>query len=138
VIKSGKFKDILSNHRSLTAEENLLLQGVTDDVHMQFMEAIAEGRSLSIDTIRGFADGRIFSGRQAKQLNLVDELGDFQTAVDLAKELAGIEGEPKLFNIVPAKSWWQRLFNPVTEVINVWRLHSNFRHVPLWLMPNSF
>src|SRR6476659_11219787 len=96
VVKSGKFKDVGSPLRKMTGEEQALLQSVMDDVHKQFIEAVAEGRALEPSTVQALADGRIFTGRQAKEAKLVDELGNLDDAIQLAAELAGIEGEPKV------------------------------------------
>jgi protease-4 len=96
VIKSGKFKDVGSPLRKMTEEEQALLQSVMDDVHKQFIDAVAEGRALEVSTVQALADGRIFTGRQAKEAKLVDELGNLDDAIQLAAELAGIEGEPKV------------------------------------------
>ncbi|MBI5181773.1 MAG: signal peptide peptidase SppA [Nitrospirae bacterium] len=96
VIKSGKHKDIGSPFRGLTKEERELLQGIIDDVYVQFVNAVAEGRRMKPEAVRGFADGRIFTGRQAKELGLVDELGTMQDAINLAAKLGGIKGEPDI------------------------------------------
>jgi protease-4 len=96
VIKSGKFKDVGSPLRKMSADERGLLQAVMDDVHKQFIEAVAEGRSLELRAAQALADGRIFTGRQAKEAKLVDELGDLEDAIQLAAEVVGIEGEPKV------------------------------------------
>jgi protease IV len=95
-IKSGKNKDVGSPFRKMKEEERALMQHVLDDVHTQFIEAVAEGRSLDIEKVRTLADGRIFTGRQAKELGLVDELGSLEVAVMRTAELAGIEGEPQV------------------------------------------
>ena len=96
VIKSGKYKDVGSPLRKMSADERGLLQAVMDDVHKQFIEAVAEGRSLELRAAQVLADGRIFTGRQAKEAKLVDELGDLEDAIQLAAEVVGIEGEPKV------------------------------------------
>jgi protease IV len=96
VIKSGKFKDVGSPLRKMSDEEQALLQSVMDDVHKQFIEAVAEGRGLDVAAVQALADGRIFTGRQAKASKLVDELGDLNAAIQLAADAAGIEGEPKV------------------------------------------
>lgn len=96
VIKSGKYKDVGSPLRKMSEEERALLQSVMDDVHKQFIEAVAEGRELELDAAQALADGRIFTGRQAKDAKLVDELGDLEAAIQLAADTAGIEGEPKV------------------------------------------
>ncbi|HET9130855.1 MAG TPA: S49 family peptidase, partial [Terriglobia bacterium] len=82
--------------RKMSADERGLLQAVMDDVHKQFIEAVAEGRSLELRAAQALADGRVFTGRQAKEAKLVDELGDLEDAIQLAAEVVGIEGEPKV------------------------------------------
>jgi len=96
VVKSGKFKDVGSPLRKMTDEEQALLQSVMDDVHKQFIDAVAEGRAMEVDTVQALADGRIFTGRQAKEAKLIDELGNLDDAIQLAADIAGIEGEPKV------------------------------------------
>jgi protease-4 len=96
VVKSGKHKDLGSPLRPMTDEEKKLLQGVLDSVHDQFIRAVAEGRKLPVEKVRELADGRIFSGEQAKNLGLVDELGNLEEAIALAAKMAGIQGEPEV------------------------------------------
>jgi len=96
VVKSGEHKDIGSPVRPMSAEDRAILQALIDDVHSQFVTAVAQGRKLPAEEVREFADGRIFSGRQAKQLGLVDELGGLQAAIRKAAELGGIDGEPAI------------------------------------------
>jgi protease-4 len=96
VVKSGRYKDVGSPLRKMSDEEQALLQSVMDDVHKQFIEAVAAGRSLEVADVKALADGRIFTGRQAKEAKLVDELGNLEDAIQLAAEIAGIEGEPKV------------------------------------------
>lgn len=96
VIKSGRFKDVGSPLRKMSDEERKLLQSVMDDVHQQFIQAVADGRSLEPSEVEPLADGRIFTGRQAKEARLVDELGDLEDAIHIAADIAGIEGEPKV------------------------------------------
>jgi protease-4 len=73
-----------------------LVQGVIDDVHSQFIEAVSEGRGLPAADVKAIADGRIFTGRQALSLKLVDRLGDLADSIQLAGTLAGIKGKPKI------------------------------------------
>ena len=96
VIKSGEFKDIGSPHRQLSEKERELLNVLITDIQGQFVNAVAEGRGLSVEKVREIADGRILSGAMAKELGLVDKLGNFLDAVDLAKEMTGIEGDVNL------------------------------------------
>jgi protease-4 len=94
VIKSGAFKDIGSPHRGLTQREMEMVQEVVDDVHMQFMEAVSRNREIPIEELKKIADGRIFTGRQARELGLVDELGSLSDAINEAARMVGIRGEP--------------------------------------------
>jgi protease-4 len=96
VVKSGKNKDLASVFRGIGEEERQIIQGVMDDVHEQFIAAVAEGRKMEIDKTRKISDGRIFSGRQAIGVGLVDEIGDLDDAVKVAGKLAGIDGEPEV------------------------------------------
>ena len=96
VIKSGKHKDIASVFRGIGKEEREILQGVMDDVHEQFIGAVAEGRRMPVEDVRKIADGRIFSGKQALKAGLVDELGDLEFAIKTAAKMAGIKGEPEV------------------------------------------
>ena len=95
-ITAGKMKDVGSPFREMTPDERAYLQSTLADVHEQFIGAVASGRSLSADDVRKFADGRVFTGRKAKELKLVDELGGLQDAVRAAGKLAGISGEPRI------------------------------------------
>ncbi|HPN09780.1 MAG TPA: signal peptide peptidase SppA [Syntrophales bacterium] len=110
VIKSGKYKDIGSPAREMTPEERALLQGVIDDMNEHFLEIIVRERKMSGEKVKAIADGRIFSGRQAKQVGLVDELGDFNHAVQLAGKLAGMKEKPELVYTTKKKSFWEVLF----------------------------
>ena len=105
VIKSGRHKDIASPLRAMTPEDRALLQTVLDDVHAQFIEAVAAGRALQLEQVRPLADGRIFTGKQAQTVNLVDELGDLHDAIQLAARLVGISGEPRVIETRKRFSW---------------------------------
>ena len=96
VVKSGRHKDLGSPFRPMTDEEKRLLQGVLDSVHDQFIRAVSEGRRLPVEKVRELADGRIYSGEQARNLGLVDELGNLEEAIALAAKMAGIRGEPEV------------------------------------------
>lgn len=89
-IKSGKYKDIGSLTREMSEEERQIMQQIIDQSYGQFIQIIADNRKIDLDQVREFADGRIFTGRRAKELGLVDELGDFDDAVSLAKKMADI------------------------------------------------
>ncbi len=90
-VKSGAYKDILSPDRALSPEERELLQSLIDSSYSQFVDAVSEGRKLTKESVKVFADGRVFSGAQAKEFGLVDELGDEEDARKIAAELAGLD-----------------------------------------------
>jgi len=95
VVKSGKYKDIGSPVREMTAEERALMQSLVDDIYDQFLDVVSQNRRISKEELKKIADGRIFSGRQARKMKIVDELGDLGHAVRLAGKLAGIPGTPE-------------------------------------------
>lgn len=126
VVKSGKFKDTGSPIRKMTPEEKELLQSLIDDVNGQFIKAVASGRGLKEDDVRKIADGRVFSGEQAKALGLVDRIGDLTDAIDLSAELAGIKGKPNV--IYPEKKvlgLWNAVFGE--SLSNLGGIFSGFR-----------
>jgi len=108
-IKSGEFKDVGNGAREMSNRDRKLLQDLVDDVYSQFVEAVAAGRRMSPEQVRPLADGRVFSGRQAKQLGLVDELGDLDAAIAAAGKLAGIEGTPEVIRETPRRGIWELL-----------------------------
>lgn len=95
-IKSGAHKDIGSPARPMTPEEKKILQDLIDDAYGQFVAAVAQGRHMTVEQVKPLADGRIYSGGQALQLGLVDQLGDSVDAVEAAAKLGGIHGKPKV------------------------------------------
>jgi len=128
VVKSGDYKDIGSPVREMKPGERKLLQGVIDNVHGQFVGAVAEGRNLPREQVLAIADGRIFSGEQAKERGLVDVLGNQEDAVAEAARMAKIEGEPKV--VTPPKkrfSILELLRDEAKSIIDEALTHSRFR-----------
>jgi protease-4 len=103
VIKSGRFKDIGSPNRPMSDADRQLLQAMIDDVQSQFVNAVAQGRNLSLEKVKEVADGRIMTGRQALAAGLVDKLGGLETAIDLAAELAGISDPKVVYPLEPPR-----------------------------------
>src|SRR5215470_11686887 len=99
VFKTGEFKDTGSPSRPLTDNERKYFQGLIDDMYVQFLEAVASGRKLDLQDVRTMADGRVFTGRDAKERKRSDETGNFQDAVDVTAKLAGISGKPRLLRV---------------------------------------
>lgn len=127
IIKSGEFKDEGSPFRPMTAAERKIWQEIIDEAYGLFIQIVAEGRDLPLETVRELADGRIYTGLQAIELGLVDGVGDLTDAINRAGELGGIKGKPKLTELyeppsllesflrsIPAPpflSGWDNLFN---------------------------
>ena len=95
-LKSGKYKDTLSPFRPIQETDREEIQSISDDVYSQFVQAVAQGRGMPEARVREIAEGRIYTGKRAKELKLVDELGGFDDAVAAAWGLAGQSGEPKV------------------------------------------
>ena len=96
IIKSGKYKDVGSPLRGMKPEERKLLQSVVEDVHQQFVQAVAKGRGLPVSEVTAIADGRIMTGQQALTLKLVDEMGGLEKTIELLAKKIGVEGRPKV------------------------------------------
>ncbi len=94
VVKAGQFKDVGNVARAMTPDERRVMQALLDDVHGQFIGAVATGRKLPREDVVRFADGRVFSGTQAKELRMVDALGGLEEAVLASAKLAGIPTPP--------------------------------------------
>ncbi len=91
VIKSGPLKDIGASNRPLSDEERKIMQDLIDNVYDQFVRDVAAARELPEDTIYGLADGRIYTGEQALEAGLIDDLGNFVDAITLAADLGGLD-----------------------------------------------
>jgi protease-4 len=100
VVKAGQFKDLGNVARPMTPDERRVLQVLLDDVHGQFIQAVADGRKLDRARVAQIADGRVFSGAQAKTLSMVDALGGLEEAVNGAATLAGLSTPP---NVIPPR-----------------------------------
>ncbi len=110
-VKSGANKDIGSPFQPLSAEGRTILQGLVDNVHGQFVSAVARARDMDEAVVRKLADGRVYSGAQAKELGLLDQFGTLEDAIDLAAKEAGVESGPAIYYSRPEReNWWDNLF----------------------------
>jgi protease-4 len=124
-VKSGEFKDIGSLFRSMSDEERVSWQSIIDETYQEFVRIVAEGRELPIDEVKELADGRIYTGRQAMALGLVDQLGNLSAAVQHAAELGGIEGAPRTIEYQQPLNVFQGLFgmtHPADPLSNIMEL----------------
>ena len=121
IVKSGEFKDMGSPDRKLTQRDREIIDALIKDLQGQFVTAVASGRNLSVGKVQEIADGRIFSGARAKDLGLVDFMGNFQDAVEITKKIVGIKGDVAL--VYPKKStgelWNLFLKSSVGNIVGV-------------------
>jgi protease-4 len=96
VIKTGEFKDTGNPARDLTPAEQAYMQDLINNMFGQFVHAVADGRGLKYDDVKAIANGKVWTGEQAKSMNLIDGVGDFETVVDETAKSLGIKGEPTL------------------------------------------
>jgi protease-4 len=96
VIKTGEFKDTGNPARDLTPAEQAYMQDLINNMFGQFVHAVADGRGLKFDDVKAIANGKVWTGEQAKSMNLIDGVGDFETVVDETAKSVGIKGEPTL------------------------------------------
>jgi protease-4 len=114
-VKSGSMKDAGSPTRKMTEADRQYFQHLIDDVHGQFIGVVANERHLDVDSVRGLADGRVFTGEQAVRLGLVDTLGTFEDAIRLAADIAGISGEPAIVKERKRRGFLESMLGDVTD-----------------------
>jgi len=117
VLKSGEHKDIGSPFREMTPEEKRIMQEVLDNVHQQFIQAVADGRKLDRAKVAEIADGRILTGEQAKNLGLVDQMGNLQDAIEITAKMVGISGRPNVIHPKRRLSIWELLMRDMASAI---------------------
>jgi len=118
ILKTGEFKDTGTPTRELTPAERAYLQGLIDNMFHQFIQAVADGRAMKFDDVKAIADGRVWTGEQAKSLKLVDQLADFQSAVEDTAKSVNIKGEPTLVRPEKdRKSLLDLMFGDVSEYL---------------------
>jgi protease IV len=117
-LKAGEFKDTGSPTRDLTPAERQYMQGLIDDMHVQFIQAVADGRKMKFDDIRAIADGKVWTGERALSMKMIDQEGDFEAAVKDTAKSVGIKGEPVL--VRPERdrqTLFDLLFGDVSELL---------------------
>lgn len=124
VFKGGEYKDLGNPNRSITQEESIILQDLTDDIYEQFIAAVAEGRGMDDESVRSLATGEIFSGRKAYQMELVDELGNYYDAIDRASQMAGLD-DPYVENLSKVRyGLWYSLLHTLGNLSKDYSLFS--------------
>jgi len=127
--KSGNLKDSGSPFRKVTPEDRKYFQGLIADVYDQFVDVVAKERKMSVSYVKKYADGRVFTGREAKKLGFVDTLGTLEDAVSIAAKLAGIHGKPRVIKEYHHRTLFDKLFgDTVTDVAG---LRDEIMHQPI-------
>lgn len=120
-IKSGPYKDIMSSDRPMTPEEQAILQNIVNEIYEQFVTTVAVGRKMEESKVKSLADGRVYTGLQAKNLGLVDEIGDYYDALAAAGELgkikSGADGLPPVKAKEKQQPWEFLLSAHIAELI---------------------
>ena len=106
-LKSGRYKDVGSPFRSMTPEEREYMQHLLDNIYQQFLSDVARNRKMPLEKLKGLAEGKVYTGEEAKQVGLVDEFGNLPDAIDRAGKLAGIKG--KVEAVYPQKEGFSLL-----------------------------
>jgi protease-4 len=117
VITTGPYKDIGTPFREMTEEERELWRGILEQIYEDFVAVVAEARNLSAEEVREIADGSVFTGQRAKELDLVDAVGTRQAAIDKAAELGGIAGEPRVIELRAQPSFLEMIYGFQTRSV---------------------
>jgi protease-4 len=118
IVRSGDSKAAGNVFERPTDEQLAIEQAIVDELHELFVQAVAEGREMDAEVVRGLADGRPYTGRQALELGLVDEFGGLSDAIHEAARLGGIEGEPEVIE-----------YQQPATLLEMW---TSVRQPPLW------
>ena len=111
IVKSGRFKDIGTPSRDMTPEDLKVIQDVVDSIYGQFVKTVALDRRLPLEKVKALADGRVFSGTQAKRAGLVDRIGSLEDAITYLAKTIGVHGRPSvIYSKKPGKKLWELLF----------------------------
>lgn len=141
IIKSGAHKDESYGFRDLTSEEKDIWQKMIDEAYGEFVDIVAQGRKLQVDQVKKLADGRVYSGNQAKALGLVDELGNLEAAVDAATKLGNISGIPRKIEYRHMPGFFESIgvslgqSNPTQELLDTFLIRQRGRLMYLYVSP---
>jgi len=132
-VKSGKFKDVGNSFREMTEEDRAFLEETIQRVHTDFVKAVAEGRNLSEQEVRTFADGRVIIGSQAKELKLIDAFGDVHDAArsvfDILNEPLKTDEEPTIFYPMDKFGQFRKIFEVISAVPTLFSRSIELRYV---------
>jgi protease-4 len=118
-IKSGTFKDIMSTDRPMTEEEKAILQRIVNEIYEDFIATVAAGRKMDAGKLRSYADGRIYTGAQAKNIGLIDEVGNYYDALEATGRMAGFDGIPPVKEREQKQPWEILLGAEIAKTLKV-------------------
>lgn len=130
-LTAGKYKDVGSGQRPMTAQERAYLTTMLQDVYNQFVAAVAAGRKMPVARVRQLAEGRIYTGNQAKAVGLVDDIGNYHDALKIAGRLGGITGEPRVKYYGESKGLFSELMTSESVLKRLFGTRSAFDEMPL-------
>jgi len=130
-IKSGSLKDAGSPYRYPNEEDNIYFKSIVDDLHNQFVDEVSRQRNISYDNIKKYADGRIFTGKEAYKSNLIDTLGTFEDALNISMNLANISGET---NLIYPDVDGNKLLKMFFDESKIWI--NSIEKIPMYLLNN--
>ena len=127
MIKSGVHKDIMSASRPMTEEERAIIQNMVNEMYEQFLTTVSTGRNIPVEQVGALADGRVYTGKQAKDLQLVDEIGNYYDALDGLGVAVGIKGTPAVVEYGVVRDWQSWFTGELarkisTQLLESWQL----------------
>ena len=115
IIKSGELKDAGNPFRELNEMDREYFQDIVDDSYRQFLEVVSVSRKMDTTKLREYANGRVFTGKQAKEIGLIDSLGTYEDALRMAANMAGIDGEPTVVREREKKNLMERILDTFSD-----------------------
>lgn len=115
IIKSGELKDAGNPLKELSDKDREYFQEIVDNSYQQFLRVVSESRKIEMEKLKEYANGRVFTGLQAKEIGLIDSIGTFEDAVRIAGNIAGIEGEPSLVREKERRNLFERVIDSYSD-----------------------
>ncbi len=115
IIRGGSSKAAGNPFEKMSEEDMAIIQAMVDEIHEMFINLVAEERDMPVEKVRELADGRGYTGQQALELGLIDELGNLPEAIEYAAQAGGITGEPRIIDYQATPSLWALLSSALTQ-----------------------
>ncbi|MBV6478973.1 MAG: hypothetical protein HGGPFJEG_01733 [Ignavibacteria bacterium] len=115
IIKSGELKDAGNPLKELSENDRKYFQDIVDNSYSQFLKVVSDNRKIEIEKLKEYANGRVFTGLQAKEIGLIDSIGTFEDALRIAGNMAGIEGEPSIIREKERRNLIERILDTFSD-----------------------